>query len=82
MLFHIDIQRIIYCGINKNMKKVSVERSNNQYTINLWNDDFTFVIAAIFNDPNSAICGAQSAANALNIPCDPLIIDGINIECK
>lgn len=64
------------------MKKVSVEQSNNQYTITLWNEDNTSVIAAIFNDPNSAICGAQSTANALNIPCEPLIIDGINIECK
>lgn len=64
------------------MKKISVERANNQYTVNLWNYDDTFVIAAIFDNPNSAICSAQSAANSLNIPCDPLIIDGITIECK
>jgi len=64
------------------MKKVSVEQLNNQFIITLWNEDDISVMAAIFNDPNSAICGAQSTAAALNIPCDPLIIDGITIECK
>jgi len=64
------------------MKKISVEQSNNQFIITLWNEDNTSVMAAIFNDPNSAICGAQSAAASLNIPCDPLIIDGVTIECK
>ena len=72
---------ILKC-INKNMRNISVERSNNKFIITLWNDDDTFVMAAIYNDPNMAIRGAQKIAAGLNIPCDPLIIDGVNIECK
>lgn len=64
------------------MKKISVEQSNNQFIITLWNEDDTSIMVAIYNDPNTAICGAQSTATVLNIPCDPLIIDGITIECN
>ena len=64
------------------MKKISVEQSNNQFIITLWNEDDTSIMVAVLTDPNSAICEAQSAAASLNIPCDPLIIDGVTIECK
>jgi len=64
------------------MKKVSVEQSNNQFVVTLWNEDNTSVITAIYNDPTMAVCSAHAAAKSLYLPCDPLIIDGVNIECK